>query len=159
MSKTKTADHADAVGQELMHTMRILHRAKQNMNALLPGRLDHSSFPIISRLVVDGPQRTSALAECLFSDVSTISRQTSALVHEGLIERRADPDDGRACLLVPTEAGHELFRAAREGRNKWLAETFRNWKPEDIAQLTELLARLNADMAEHAGPAHAPEGS
>lgn len=151
-------DHADAVGHELSRTMRILHKAKANMNVLMPGRLDHSSFPIIARLVLDGPQRTSALAESLFSDVSTVSRQTGALVHEGLIERHADPDDGRACLLAPTAAGEELFETARAHRNKWLADTLGDWKPEDLAQLTELLAKLNADMAEHTGSVHVKEG-
>ena len=50
----------------------------------------------------EGPMRAGALAECLQSDPSTVSRQVAALVKDGLLERRADPADGRASLLVLT---------------------------------------------------------
>ena len=55
-------------------------------------------------LQTEGPLRAGALADCLQSDPSTVSRQVAALVKDGLLERRADPDDGRASLLVLTDA-------------------------------------------------------
>lgn len=159
MSTQATGELAETVGQQLMETFRILQKTKTRLNALMPHALDHAAFPIIARLVVGGPARASTLADCLHSDVSTISRQTSALVHAGLIERRADPDDGRACLLAPTPKGEELYERVRELRNKWFAETLGDWKPDDIARLTDLLGRLNADLSATAVSAHATEGN
>ena len=46
----------------------------------------------------------------LCADPSTVSRQVASLVKAGLVERQADPDDGRASILVPTELGRAKVR-------------------------------------------------
>lgn len=148
-------DVADDLGGELVRTIRLLAKAKAKLSSM-PGSTDHSSFPIIATLVVDGPRRTSALAEVLHTEVSTISRQTSALVQQGLIERQADPNDGRACLLAPTDAGRELYARARQERNRWLAATLRDWDGDDVERLIGLLTRLNTDLADNLGASHDP---
>lgn len=139
---------ADALGDQLIGFVRLLAKAKTHLSTLTPGSVEHGAFPIIAALVRGGPRRTSALAECLHADISTISRQTSALVQSGLIERQADPADGRACLLAPTDAGKELFERARAERNAWLAGTLRGWTKGDAQQLITLLERLNTDLAD-----------
>lgn len=146
---------ADDLGVELVRTIRLLAKAKARLSAM-PGLADRSAFPIIATLVCDGPRRTSALAETLHTEVSTISRQTSALVQQGLIERQADPADGRACLLAPTDAGRELYERARQQRNRWLAATLRDWDAADVERLIGLLTRLNIDLADNLGASHEP---
>lgn len=138
---------ADALGNQFGRFMRIINKAKSRMSGLAPGVVEHSAFPIIGGLVHEGPSRTSAIAERMHTDISTISRQTSALVQAGLIERTADPADGRACLLVPTEAGRALYEKGRETRNLWLAGTLHDWPKADVDQLIGLLDRLNDDLA------------
>lgn len=143
-------DVADDLGVELVRTIRLLAKAKARLSSM-PGLPDHSAFPIIATLVCEGPRRTSALAEALHTEISTISRQTSALVQQGLIERQADPNDGRACLLAPTEDGRALYERAREERNRWLAATLHDWDPADVERLIGLLTRLNTDLADSIG--------
>src|SRR5262245_11500612 len=69
------------------------------------GGFDRSAFILLKNLIHMGPSRSSALAAAVHSDPSTVSRQVAALVRDGLVERRADQDDGRASLLAATPAG------------------------------------------------------
>ncbi len=79
------------------------------------------------------------------SDPSTISRQVSHLVKQGLLERQADPDDGRASLLAATELGQELMRQHRQQRNRFIADLLTEWTHEDKARFAELFTRFCED--------------
>lgn len=139
----------DALGRQLTRFARVLHRARARWSRTDPGGLEQSAFAILATLIVDGPQRTSALAELLQTEISTISRQTGSLVQLGLIRRQADPEDGRVCVLAPTDEGRQVFDRARDARNRWLATTVQDWDPGDVERLTTLLSRLNADLVTH----------
>jgi DNA-binding MarR family transcriptional regulator len=86
------------------------------------------------------------------SDPSTVSRQIAALVRDGLVERRADPDDGRASVLVPTESGLELLEEQRRRIGLALGRVVRQWAQEDVDAFLELLERFVVDH-EHNLPA------
>lgn len=138
---------ADALGTQLIRFVKVMHRARARFVKANPSAsIEQPAFAILATLITEGPQRTSALAEYLHTEISTISRQTSSLVQHGLIERQADPDDGRACLLAPTEKGRRVFDQARDVRNRWLATTVREWSLTDRELLISLLERLNADL-------------
>ena len=79
--------------------MRHLHGIKARL-AVGP-EADHSPLFLLVKFVRTGRQRASALAELVGADPSTVSRQVASLVKAGFVDREADPDDGRACLLVP----------------------------------------------------------
>ena len=96
--------------------------------------------------MVAGPQRLTALAEAVHADPSTVSRQTAALVRHGLLERRADPADGRASLLVATPEGVRVFEDNKRLRSRMLATALGEWSVTDLAALTVLLERLNTDL-------------
>lgn len=136
---------AEQLGDVFSRLMRVLTKAKSRMSPLTPG-VEPSAYPTLALLTREGPIRASGIAERLHADISTISRQTSALVQAGLIERQADPNDGRACLLALTDAGHEAHEHVRAVRNEWLAKTLANWSDEDIDQLVTLLGRLSDDV-------------
>src|SRR6478736_5710334 len=121
MTDTLTAApaHAADVGAELMSDsadiaaavadlMRHLHGIKTRLS--IGPEADHSPLFLLIKLVRRGPCRASALAELVGADPSTVSRQVASLVKAGLVRRQADPDDGRACLLVPTELGIDIYR-------------------------------------------------
>src|SRR5581483_774589 len=93
----------------------------------------------------DGPMRASALAECLRSDPSTISRQVAALVKDGLLERRADPEDGRASLLVPTPKAQAVLADHDEIRIEHFTRMLSGWSDEDLRSFAELLRRFTND--------------
>ncbi|ASF08517.1 putative MarR family transcriptional regulator [Nocardia brasiliensis NBRC 14402] len=134
---------ADQVGVELVRFMRAITRAKARMAQPGPDGIERLAYSVLFCLVHEGPQRTGKLAELLHAEISTISRQSRSLVAHGLVERRADPIDGRACVLAATDEGVRVFEANRQQRNLWLAGILADWPAGDRTTLTDLLARLN----------------
>jgi DNA-binding MarR family transcriptional regulator len=82
-------------------------------------------------------------------DPSTVSRQIADLVDLGLVERRADPRDGRATLLAATGAGEERHQLVHERRDHALAVMLADWSGSDVAALADLLRRLNDTFVDH----------
>jgi DNA-binding MarR family transcriptional regulator len=111
--------------------------------------VDRSTIMLIKTLVMLGPSRSSVLAAAVHSDPSTVSRQIAALVRDGLVERRADPEDGRASVLVPTEAGIEVLEEQRRRLGLALARVVQQWAPEDVDKFLDLLERFVADHEHH----------
>ena len=107
--------------------------------------IDKTSMTLLSALTSIGPVRSNALAEAVHSDPSTISRQVAALVKDGLIERFADPADGRASLLAVTKKGRDLLEARHHQRSCSLARMLAHWPAQDVEQFVGLLERFVAD--------------
>ncbi|MBK1784752.1 MarR family winged helix-turn-helix transcriptional regulator [Prauserella cavernicola] len=144
---------ADELGKQMVRFMRVVTRAKSQISKAGPDGIERAAYAILFSLVHDGPQRTSRLAEGLHSDISTVSRQSSTLVQHGLVERQADPEDGRACLLAPTDEGLRVFEENRRQRGRWLATILADWPEEDRERLTILFDRLNTGI-ENFDPQH-----
>jgi DNA-binding MarR family transcriptional regulator len=139
-------DLADQLGSELIRFVRLITKAKSQFAKLGPDGVERAAYAILFCLIHEGPQRTSKLAEILHSEISTISRQSSSLVQHGLVERQADPEDGRACLLAPTDEGLRVFDENRRLRNEWLAEVLGGWEPTERETLRSLFERLNTGI-------------
>lgn len=143
---TRDEELAGATGRALGRLMRVLSRAKAEA-ALSSGRTDFSAIPLLAALAHSGPIRSNALALAVYSDPSTVSRQVSALVEAGHVERRPDPDDRRAGLLALTDAGAAVLAARCRDRDSHLARVTAAWTEQDRASLAVLLDRLAADLA------------
>lgn len=90
-----------------------------------------------------GGIRSKELAEAMGLHKSTISRAVSSLEKLGLVERRTDPDDGRASLLSPTRKAREKVHAIADGRREVLATILLDWTKEDRVDFAKGLRRLN----------------
>lgn len=110
--------------------------------------LDRAAYVILRHLAESGPQNVSALAARLSLDGSTVTRQVTAMQHEGLIAREPDPTDGRATLVSATPAGLRRMTIVREARETLYSSMLAGWAPDDRAQLAALLGRLNEALAE-----------
>ncbi|NUT98279.1 MAG: MarR family transcriptional regulator [Saccharothrix sp.] len=117
-----------------MHACVASHLSKTGM--------DKASFVLLANLSQLGPSRSSALAEAVFSDPSTVSRQVATLVKEGWVERRADPDDGRASVLAVTDAGQRLLEERRAQRNKAIARMLADWSEGDLTAFIDHFERF-----------------
>ena len=111
--------------------------------------VDRSTVMLLKTLVHQGPSRSSALAAAIHSDPSTVSRQIAAMVRDGLVERMADPEDGRASVLAPTEAGKALLEEQRRRLGLALARVVQEWPPEDVDRFLALLERFVGDHERH----------
>jgi DNA-binding MarR family transcriptional regulator len=86
--------------------------------------------------------RASGVAECLKSDPSTVSRQVAALVKDGYLERQADPDDGRASLLVLTPKADALLARHDRIRLDYFARMLEGWSDAELRRFAEMLDRF-----------------
>ncbi|MFF0495616.1 MarR family winged helix-turn-helix transcriptional regulator [Nocardia aobensis] len=142
----------DQIAQQLIRLGRIRERTNAQVAATSHGEVDLSAYRIIFRLLCDGPMRSGALAEAMYSDASTISRQVAALVKRGLLRREADPSDGRASVLIVTDAGKEMAAQLRARRNEMIGRILTDWNDPDREQFAVLLHRF-VDDYESARPA------
>jgi DNA-binding MarR family transcriptional regulator len=119
----------------------------------LYGELPSFGWAMLVPLQRDGDQRCSALALQVGVDVSVASRQLAVLERLGYVERRPDPQDGRASLLRLTDVGAEALAAARALRAEWALTALSGWDESDARLLSDLLDRLVTDL-EMAGAVH-----
>jgi DNA-binding MarR family transcriptional regulator len=105
--------------------------------------LSPAGYNVLAMLVRSGPQHAGALAAALDADKSMISRIVRQLTDLGLVERQADPADGRAAFVVATGTAVERVEALGSERRRRLRDVLAGWPAPDVRQLTALLARLN----------------
>jgi DNA-binding MarR family transcriptional regulator len=140
-----TDPHAAFV--RLEREIGLLLRRSRAISARLAGQLhadlDGAAYGLLALLQDAGPLRASDLVGRLGLDKSTVSRQVATLVDLGLVDRTADPADGRAQVLTTSEEGSERLARIRDVRRaRWEAD-LADWPASDVARLGELLARLN----------------
>ncbi|HZG92961.1 MAG TPA: MarR family winged helix-turn-helix transcriptional regulator [Pseudonocardia sp.] len=140
---------ADDVGSALIRLVRLIDRKQAQRQAEHPDAVERATYHLLVHLVKDGPRRAVALAEAVHSDPSTVSRQVAHLVRLGLVERTADPEDGRATLLAATTEGRRVFEQNRRLRNEHIAALLDGWPPADRDLLATLLTRFVDDFQRH----------
>jgi DNA-binding MarR family transcriptional regulator len=133
-----------AVADSMLDLLRTVRKAKARMVADARGDVESATQLLLHTVAAHGPLRTSALAESVHSDLSTVSRQVGALVAGGLLERRADPADGRACLLALTPAGEAAVTDHERGRANFFAAVLDGWAQDELRQFAGLLDRFTA---------------
>jgi len=113
------------------------------MAHLVHPELDASAFPLMAHIYEHPGTRGSDLAAHFGVGRATVSRQLARLEDLGLISRVVDPDDTRGQLISLTEEGDRRFHQARSARVHALAEALRDWDPQAIQMLADLLHRYS----------------
>ncbi|WP_228714043.1 MarR family winged helix-turn-helix transcriptional regulator [Prauserella endophytica] len=103
-------------------------------------------LPTVIRSHVPGPHRSGEIAAAMGVNPSTGSRQVANLVRSGLVERRADPGDGRASLLAVAIAGHRARDAERRRGAARITEALAGWTPESRDRFAEMLGCFASDL-------------
>ncbi|MFI6212758.1 MULTISPECIES: MarR family winged helix-turn-helix transcriptional regulator [Nocardia] len=136
----------DTIAMQLTRLQRIRDRTAAQIGTWTKDGLDPAAFGALIRLCFDGPMRSGELAAALHSDASTVSRQVAQLVGRQLVERQADPADGRATVLVVTERGRAVAEQIRRRRNDNLSKVMAKWAPQTRAEFAELLRQFVDDF-------------
>ena len=137
-------DAARRIGTAMSRLMRAAARARAQDAA--SGGIFHS-LALLIVLMESGPMRSNLLAEAVFSDPSTISRQVSVLVDHGLVVREPDPEDRRATLLAISPAGRSVVAEKMRLRDEHLASITAGWSDRDRDRFAELFTRFSCDFA------------
>ena len=101
-----------------------------------------ASLASIERL---GPLTPSELAEAEGIKRPTATRIITRLQEEGMVERSADPADGRCALISISPAGAALLDELRRRKTAYLARNLRELPASDLAtleQAAEILERM-----------------
>jgi DNA-binding MarR family transcriptional regulator len=132
------------VADRFTELARLAGRAKAAPSEHAAGDVDRAAR-VLMRGLADGPIRASELADRAKADLSTVSRHVAALVHAGLVERRPDPHDGRACLLVPSRSGQEMISHDQKVRATFFAQVLDDWNATELDRFAAMLTRFAAD--------------
>ncbi|HWS49529.1 MAG TPA: MarR family transcriptional regulator [Microbacterium sp.] len=125
-------------GELITHFRRVI---LENANRVSPGMLP-GAYKTLTTIARCEEVTVSALAERMLVDKSQVSRMVRELEDMGLVERSADPRDGRSFLLRVTALGTERLAAARLPQAGMLMNTLQDWNLRDIENLTRLLHAL-----------------
>ena len=130
--------------RNLLTAVRVFKR-QIPLAAIPPGTIG----VLASVAAADRPHIKSLAAECAL-DPSTVSRAVAALVKAGLVERSADPHDGRASVLAATDHGRAALEEVMTHHHRQLADALRDWTPEELTALSTMLQRFTDDLMEAA---------
>jgi DNA-binding MarR family transcriptional regulator len=113
-----------------------------------------SQLAVLARIIDEGPTTAAALAAGEHVTQQAIAQSLATLKERGLVEKQADPSDGRKSLVTATAAGRKLREALTESRKEWLTQAIgAAVKPEErplLIEAIELLERI-ADVKLHRG--------
>ncbi|MEU6117364.1 MarR family winged helix-turn-helix transcriptional regulator [Streptomyces sp. NPDC047117] len=115
--------------------------------------LERSAYVLLTRLEVGEPLTLKELAHTFQVGISTINRQVSAMLRNGLVERIPDPDGGMARKFRPTPLGLERLEAdraiSRAGATRLIEAS--GWSEGKTEQFLTLLIEFNQSIEQLEG--------
>jgi DNA-binding MarR family transcriptional regulator len=133
----------DEIGELYAIVLRISRRIQDHAEPMTP-----TQRLALIEIANVGPLRLRNLASRMDTTAATASRAVDTLEDYGFVERRTDPNDGRATLIAVTTKG----RRWSERRRALLLEVLREVTAEAApAHLAGDIARLNAALREATG--------
>lgn len=128
---------ADRLHSAAIHILRRL-RKEDDASGLTAARLS-----ALSVVVFTPGLRLGDLAAAERVAPPSMSRLVASLERDGLVRRRADPDDARVQLVEPTDAGRRLLDEGRRRRVAALARDVAELPPELRRRLERVLDLLD----------------
>jgi DNA-binding MarR family transcriptional regulator len=91
--------------------------------------------------------RLNALSRYLMVTGGNVTALTTQLITDGLVERLADPTDGRSTIVRLTPRGRKRFLRMAAEHEQWLAELFAGFDAPHREVLYSQLGRLRVQLA------------
>ena len=132
---------------DLLHAVnrRIRAAAGDDLQPLGVSPAQARALRVVGR--AEPPLRMSELAERLGIARRSATSVVDDLAAAGLVDRRRDPDDGRAVVVAPSPAGRALLAGLRSRRRAAGAALVAGLPSGDRAVLRDLLRRLDSTQA------------
>ena len=144
MSKApKTAQTLETAVTELsLATAQLVRRVRAEAG---PDEMGWSQLAIVARLDKGGPATTADLARAESMKPQSMGSTLAMLEHDGLVERRPHPTDGRQVLFALTAAGAEARRRRSLAKREWLLSAMAKLTPAEhktLISASALMRRL-----------------
>jgi DNA-binding MarR family transcriptional regulator len=146
-ASAKNTPLTDSAARLRMAIVRTARRLRQEA-ASEAGGLTPTSTAALATIERHGPLTPSELAEIERVKRPTVTRTLGSLERDGLVERTADPADGRSTLVSVNAAGRERLRRLRGRKNAYLARRMRVLSADEVETLeraAEILERMRED--------------
>jgi DNA-binding MarR family transcriptional regulator len=133
---TRTTDGTlvDSAARLRMAIVRTARRLRQEA-AGGASELTPTGASALATVERHGPLTPSELAEVERVKRPTATRTLRLLEEAGLVDRAADPTDGRSSLVSVNAAGRERLRRLRGRKNAYLARRMRDLPDHDVETL------------------------
>jgi len=137
----------DKAQVEAVEQAMVVIRRRQARRALAR-RAEHDPaaydvLDVVEAAEHDGREVTvTTVAAALAVDQPRASKLVAKAVASGLVERRADQQDGRKALLVRTGAGRKASDEIHETRQAAFVRAMSDWTPDERAEFARLLTRF-----------------
>jgi DNA-binding MarR family transcriptional regulator len=145
MDKTTPASKASDAVRLAMAVSRLRSRIRTESGVRSTG-IPISQLAVLARIIDEGPTTAAALAAGEHVTQQAIAQSLATLKERGLVEKQADPGDGRKSLVTATAAGRELRESITASREEWLTQAVdAAVRPEErplLAEAIELLERI-----------------
>lgn len=136
-----TVDTSEVASHLRITIARTARRLRQEAG----GELTAAQTAALATVERHGPLTPSELADLERVRRPSATRIIARLAEAGLVERAADPSDGRVSLVSITKAGEAELKLLRTRKNAYLARRLRELDPADVAALeraAEVLERM-----------------
>src|SRR5215211_1435119 len=117
------------------HLRLVVTRTARRLRQHAGTDLGPSQTSALASIERHGPLTPSELARIERVQRPTATRIVARLEDAGLVERVADPTDGRSFTVSITAEGRDLMNKLRTRKNAYLARRIRRLDDEDLATL------------------------
>jgi DNA-binding MarR family transcriptional regulator len=145
MDKPRSQNDASDAVRLAMAVSRLRSRIRIEAGMRSTG-IPISQLAVLGRIIDEGPTTAAALAAGEHVTQQAIAQSLATLKERALVEKQADPGDGRKSLVTATLAGRELMDGIHASRDEWLTQALdAAVRPEErplLRDAIELLERI-----------------
>jgi len=134
----------------------VKHETEQRFHG--EKQLTLSRLMALRLLAKTGPQKVRDVAGFLGVSDAAASKTIETLVDRKLVQRVKSQSDRRTRELSLTRVGRRLLSEYEIARRRVLAESFREYSPEDLHRASEMLDRVSWSIANRGAAASSPLG-
>jgi DNA-binding MarR family transcriptional regulator len=162
-AKRQWLDHGWTDAANGMALVTSIMRAQQLMlarvdNALKPFNLSFARYEMLTLLSFsrEGALPMASATARLQVHPTSVSNTVARLERDGLVTRSAHPTDGRAMIVIMTEAGRKLVAEASRALNSVVFADPGISDP-DLSEIVRVLARFREDSGDFTQPPPHPD--
>ena len=134
----------------LLHLLRIQHKVHRRETAYLAQyNLTLPQFDVLVQLQREQGITQQTLADRLLVTKGNVCGLMDRMVEQGLVERRADPQDRRAYMLYLTAKGKALIQQVLPAQSRLIDEHLGKLSADKQKQLLDLLGELDRALPDN----------
>lgn len=143
--------HHEAAIETLEHALSVLwRRARSNSHKVareVHPEMEPAAYGLLVLLQRQEAMRLTDIAASIGIGKPSVSRQIVMLESLGLVQKHADPQDGRAQTISLTPEGSQALARTQAARKDLFRTLLEDWEDEELVQLGSLLTKLNDSYA------------